>query len=535
MKNFLKKNLDLILVTLILLALIIINIRPEKIIMGLDNASPYFNPFEILSRIKDTSAVIYGGITFQLPLLETLNRVGVGPELISNIYVFANLFLGTIGIALLVKRQFKNTYITVLGTMIFLSNLFVFWIFAHPNFLFIAAFGSIPVLIYLLTSEQIKWYHWILITIFSISFLTTTLNIVAFALYTISISGIILVLGRNNKTTFKRLLFWILALILVWVGTIQAIMYVNQDKTFFPVRIYEYTQELLDNDSVNSSTQGIIASEKTNTLTRTMSYALGWMELHDSNNLPIFEYYATYRENTVYILLGLIPFLLALPAIFIKQNKITLLLTICLIFFTFVCSRYGISLIEKIPYLSDSLRWASSKLWPLYIFPLIFLATTTIQEIFNNSSKIVKYLFFLFLTTSLFVYSYPVLKGNLLSAQTLVNIPTNYFELPENSKILILPHAQKLYMRQYDWGYYGSDFLTYISNSEIIDGANVFEYATEYEDILDKGEIPENTHYVLYDNSAENNLTKELMEKSQKLVEGLTVINSNEYFTIYGN
>lgn len=534
MMKFVKKNIDIIIVVLILIILILLNANPDKITMGLDNSSPYFEPFLILDRIKGTSSVVYGGLVFQLPFLGILNKLGVSPELLSNIYVFSNFILGTLGISLLLKKHFKENYITVIGTVIFLTNLFVFWIFGNPNFLFIASFGSIPLIIYLLSSNNLNWYQYILLALLSISFLTTTLNIVAFVIYSILIIFLTLIFTKDKKPTCKKLFIWSIAILLTWIGSIQILMIKNNDKTFFPLRIYEYTQELLDNPYIDSTTEGIIASEKTNSLTRTMSFALGWMELHDSSNTPIFEKYSTYRENLFYTILGLIPYMLAILAVFLKKDKKTILLTICLLSFTFVSSRYGISIIEKIPYINSSLRWASSKLWPIYIIPLVILSSLTLNELTKKKTLFTQALIISLITIFLIIYALPVLNGHLLSSKTLVNIPKEYFEIPSDSKILILPHSQKSYMREYDWGYYGSDFLVHITNSEIVDGANLFEYGEEYEDIFKSKEIPEDIEYVIYDNSAEGNLDNDLKKESQQLLNGLVLINSNQYFETYG-
>ena len=512
----------------------ILNLRTDKIIMGLDNSSPYFNPLGIISRIKDTSAIVYGGLVFQLPLLGSLQKLGISPELLSNIYVFLNLISGTFGFALLIKRFFKSQTITIVGTIILLTNLLVFWIFAHPNFMFIAAFGSIPILVFILTKRQLSIWNIIFLVIASISFLTTTLNLVAFFSYLLCIGLLSLILSSNPKKAFKTFCIWALSISIVWIGTIQTIMYINNDKTFFPSRIYEYTQELLENPSVTSSTNGIIASEKTNTLIRTMSFALGWMELHDSTNTPIFEHYSTYRENIFFIFLGVLPFALATVAVFLKPDRKILLLTALLLLFTFFCSKYGITLLEKIPYLGNAFRWSSSKFWPLYIFPLLILSLTSLQSFVEHKSFILKTIISLLIIIPSIIYGAPVLNGNLLSSKTLINIPNEYFNIPKNSSILILPHPQKLYMREYDWGYYGSDFLVHITNSEIIDGANLFEYAKKYEEILETQKIPENIEYVLYDHSAETNLEEDILKKSHSLVKDLDIINSNEYFTIYG-
>jgi len=532
MINCLKRNLSIIIVGIIVLVLIILNVKLDFIIMGADNASPYFNPIQILDRIKDTSAVIFGGIVFQVPFLQTLKLMGFSPELISNIYVFSNLFFGVIGIALIIRKQTKNLWATILGSIIFLTSLFTFFIFSQPNFLFMAAYGSIPILIYILSKNTLKWYHWILLLIFSLSFLTTTLNIVAFGLYLIQILIISQILVKD-KNRWKRNLLWGILLVAIWMAVIQIIMSTNGDYKFFIVNIYDYAKDLLSNVYMPTVTSGILASEKTNSLIRTFQFALGWMELHNSNNDTIFEFYTTYRENFTYTLLGVIPFLLSLLVIIFKKSKKYLLLLLILFLFIFISSGIGMALIEKVPYLSSSLRWASSKLWPMYIIPITVLPSIVIAQMTKGRKLFAKLSLLIPLVALLCIYGYPVLNGHLISPKTLVNIPQVYFSLPQDSKILVLPHPQKLYMRDFQWGYYGSDFLSYINSSQIVDGANMYEYATEYEQIFETGIIPDDVQYVLYNTSAEMNIDEDQKQKSLELLDGLEITNSTQYFTLY--
>ncbi len=500
--------------------------------MGADNASPYFNPVAILNRIKDTSSVIYGGIVFQVPFLQTLKIAGLTPAVISNVYVFTNFFFGVIGIALIIKQQTKNIWATLIGSIIFITSLFTFFIFSQPNFLFVAAYGSIPLLIYILSRSKLRWYHWVFLVIFSISFLTTTLNIVAFGFYLIQVLVISQILLKD-KSKWKRNLLWGGILIAIWMLTIQCVMYFNSDTKLFIVNIFNYTKELLTNAYMPTVTSGIIASEKTNSLVRTMQFALGWMELHNSRNQTLFQFYTTYRENILFTLIGILPFMLSFLVIIFKRSKKYILLLLILFLFIFVCSGIGMGLIEKIPYLSSILRWASSKLWPMYVIPITVLPAIVVKQIIKGKGLLLKNLLLTPLVLLFILYGYPVLNGHLISAKMWVDIPKEYFDIPSDSKILILPHAQSLYMRDFDWGYYGSDFLSYTSNSQIVDGANMYEYSTEYENIFETGVIPDDIDYVIYNTSAESFLDEDLKNKSIQLTQDLPVINSNQYFTIY--
>jgi hypothetical protein len=525
MRDFLKKYWDIILISIILLILIILNARPEFVIMGLDNASPYFGLDIVLSRIKETSAIIYGGILFQTPLLFLLNKIGISPALISNIYIFLNLITGVIGTYLIVRDLSKRKIVRLISTLIFLTSLVTVWIFSQPNFLFIAAYGSIPILIYLLGRNKMKIIHWVLLVIFSFSFLATTQNLVAFGLFLLEI--LLLVRLLYPKQDCRKYFLWGGGVILLWALSLQIMKAFNGDFTFIGINIFNYFQDLLKNETVRETSKGIIESEKTNSLIHTLSLSLGWTELHNSKNVPIFEFYNMYRENILYLLLGSIPTLLALFTILRKKSKRVFYLTSLLIISIFLSSKYGIILIEKIPYLSDALRWISSKIWPLFIIPIVSLCTLFLDNISRTTKPAVKYLTFASFLVILLLYSFPIFSGNLLSSQSLVKIPRFYFELPNESKILVLPEPQALYMREYDWGYYGSDFLSYINSSKFVDRANLYETGKEYNETLKTRKVPSDIEYILYDKTVEGD------NVYTSLTSDFKVLKSNSYYILY--
>lgn len=525
MRNFFKKYWDIIILISIFTILVIINIRPHSIIMGLDNASPYFNPNIILHRIKGTSTIIYGGILFQFPLL-ILSTLGVSASLLSNIYLFSNLIFGIVGVYSISSSLSKKKLPRIIAVLIFISSLLTTWIFAHPNFLFISAYGTIPILIYLLGKERKVILDYLLLAVFSILFLTTSLNLVAFFLYLIQIVILAKVLYPNSK--IKELILWLISIIAFWVITLQTVKLINEDTSILFVNVFQYFKDLLNNQTVKSVSEGIIESEKTNSLIQTLSFSLGWTELHDASRKPVFQFYSLYRENLLYLCLGMIPTLTALYSVFKVKSKKVISLTALLIIFIFISSKYGMFVIERIPLISHGLRWSSSKTWPLFIIPIVSLNTILLKDIFNKGKREIKFVILLLLIIISLIYSFPILNGNLLSPKILVNIPKDYFELPGNSDILVLPEPQSLYMREYNWGYYGSDFLSYINSSRFIDQANLYETGVEYNDILELKKVPKYIDYIMYDNSIESN------KDYSDFLEDFKIVKSNEYYKLYG-
>jgi hypothetical protein len=529
--KYVKKNIDILLVLILCLTIILFNFDFAKLVIGLDNASPYFGISNIISRIKGISSVIYGGILFQAPFL-LLKELGIKPEILSNLYLSLNLVLGSLGITLLSRKFTKNRIVSLFSTIVLVTSLFTTWIFANPNFLFLASYGSIPLIIYFLSKEKLKTIEYIFLVMLSLIFLTTTLNIVAFAIYLLQIVLLTKVLTLK-EFSLKRVGIWSCALVLVWLFSIQIIMFLNRDTSLFITQIFAYISSLLKNPYMDKITEGILTSGKSNSILDTARFSTGWMELHDPQNIPIFTKYTLYKTDTVYMFLGLIPFLLSLLSIYFKRNRRNILLTSLLLFFVLLSSKFGIYVIESIPLLKYAIRWPTSKLWPIYIIPLTVLSGITLSYILKLK-KIISYPLIGLLFGILIFYSLPVLNGNLLSPTTKVNIPNEYFKIPSDSKILVLPKPQKLYMREYEWGYYGSDFLSYINTSQIVDGANLYEYSNMYENIFESGYIPKDIEYTLYDRSAEIHLDSEIISKSEDLLQGYEEIISNKYFTIYG-
>jgi len=281
------------------------------------------------------------------------------------------------------------------------------------------------------------------------------------------------------------------------------------------------------NTTVTETSTGIIESEKTNSIIHTLAFSLGWTELHNSKNVPIFEFYQMYRENIIYLLLGAIPTLIALFTVLKKKSKRVFYLIAVLILSIFLSSRYGIMVIERIPYFSDAFRWISSKIWPLFIIPIISLCTIFLDDIPKIKNNVFKHSTFILLFLVLTIFSFPILSGNLLSSQTLVQIPEEYFELPEESKILILPEPQALYMREYDWDYYGSDFFSYINSSIFVDRANLYETGREYNEILETREIPTDIEYILYDNTVKSE------NEYVQFLSDFKIFKSNTHYTLY--
>jgi hypothetical protein len=560
MKNFLKNNWHTLLITAFALLIVLINSDPSSVIMGIDNASPYFYPNFSLSRIKGASTFINPGLVFAAPIFSILRNISISPEILSNLYILGMFPIGIISTAKLTEKighhinKTNPKIITVLAALIYGCSLLTLWIFGHPNFMFIAAYGAIPAVLYSLATFDNSLKSWILIILSSWLFLFTSQNVIAFTLFILQIL-ILASLSRSQiqektpKKAFIKTVIWATAIILIWLSTLQIIAFTNNDQTFVIGNLVKYTQQLQENNLMPQVKNDLIAAERESSLLNSARFALGWMELHTTKGKPVFEYYDTYKNNFLFILIGIIPTLAGI--LFTVKHKpeskkelhFVYIMGFLMIIGVFLNSRYFLDLIKSIPKVSDALRWSSSKFWPIYYIPLTILGSLGLSHLINSlKNALLQNTTLIAIILIFFLYAFPVLTGNLISSQVKVDLPKEYLKIkntthPDDS-ILNIPAPQGLYFREYKWGYFGSDFLSFVTKADIIDAANVFENPNEYEKFIDQLEscqITGEIDKIIYDKSLveieDTNFNYDRIEEC--LNKDFDKIEENDYFVIY--
>ncbi len=533
-----KRNLWILPPLLILIYIFAINYSPDTVIMGLDNASPYFSPLDIIKRVVDSNSFIYGGIIFISPLFWIIRTIGVSPSLLSFLYIYTCVSLGILGIILISKRFNKDKRFRYVSFLVSLTSLVTLWIISQPNFLFIAAYGSIPLIIYYLSSiiEKKNIFPLMLLTIL---FLITSLNLIAFSLFIVQIFIISLAISHDRKKTIIQSIVWTLVTVIFWITTLQTINIINGSQQTIFSSLGEYIHQVKENPYMEYISDDLISSESKNEIIDSMRFSTGWMEMHDINSIPIFRFYDEYK-STIFTIIGSIPFIFSLLSIYKKQeNRRVILLTITLLATVFLTSKYTVQLIDNISLFRNSLRWLTSKIWPMYLIPISVLSEIGFSNLLQKKRVGIK----IILTTITFlliaVYGFPLFTGTAFSESTKVKIPDKYFELgdilEDNNITLYLPSPQKLYFRQYQWGYYGSDFLSYITDKNTVDSANLYEYPLLYEKL--KEEVNNcnfsNVDLLIYDRTVENT-SNSLPQTTQSCInEHMNLIESNMYFNVY--
>lgn len=497
-KSSLSKISKLAPAFLLLLLLLILARSYEHgtIVMGLDNASNYFYPMEIFKRIREGEAFIYSGLIFTAPIFQLIRSIGVSPSMLSWLYLSYNLISGVFGVYYLAKcvDKSRSNITATLAALTVLGSLLSVWIFNQPNFLFMAAYGSVPWIIYYLVtlSNEKKWYAVAHYHIVSLFLLTTSLNPVAFLLYIFQIAVLAYVLRSNTEASqsraLKPILLWCVGVVLILIIAIQSLLFINSGK-LVTTEFAEYTRSLRSNPIVLQITDDLRESESNrNTFINSARFAGGWVDLHLPDGERVFEY-LSYYDNWIVQMLGLVPFLVIVTQSTKARESKLKALSILSLFGILLTTKYAMSFYGYFDTLSNALRWPSSKFWPIVILPLsIAYAVLVMKSVDGVKKHLFKSIVLLIVTATALIYTIPLLIYGLPSSTVKVDFPEEILqlnEISEESSILVLPEPQKLYFREYEWGYYGDDFLTYITQAEVIDSSNLYYRSGYYEESLE--------------------------------------------------
>lgn len=501
MKKLLREPIVFLLV--LSLIVIVLNFHCGRSIIGIDNFSPYFSNATTFKRIfASGNFFYYGGLIFNWVSV-FLVAIKVPFWVISNINLLLCLILGIVGIQLLIREVYGdrlklenktlkfNEYVTyyILPVLFFLCNLATIWIFNQPNLIFYAGFAGIPALLNFLlrVNERKSLLVWIYYIIGISYFFVTSLNLVAFGLFFMQVLVIGMIISRwflnlDIKLFVKR----ILVVFGVWVVLIQMLILFSSNRSFIGIEIVGYFSEIQQNELSVDITRDLRASElQNNTLAGVSRFATGWMELSDNNGNLLFEFYELYKNNVLFILLGLTPVVIvfvALPVIK-EQSRGYVCLALVLGMILVLMSKYVLLLIGGVPLVRDAFRWSSSKLWPSLLIIICLLFPVSVNSIISQYTEKTQKIILWILGLMFLVYGFPWFVGRAVSETVVVEIPAEYQELSRFSnedKLLYLPGPQSAYFRQYAWGYFGSDFIGYISDADIVDNASLLSYDPDY-------------------------------------------------------
>lgn len=530
------------LLTLILCLLCLLNFTPDTYLIGWDNLMPELN---IWLNIKRSFFAVWqqyqglglvGGMAHSSDLIRQLIilpfTLFLPNNLIRYLWHFSMLFLGTLGIFHLLKKNKFSPLISFVSALFYLLNfgsIQYFWVAFEP---FSTFWGFFPWLIYFLlnylqTPHKNNLKKLILINLLATpSFYVQTIFIVYFiCICLILFSSLI----KNFKFNLKKSLKIFLIIFLI--------------NSFWLLPQLYFVKTNLQNTS--SSLSNIISNDDTFARNQARGNFSDFLLLRGyyfdliNNGTALMSPWIIYLSNQYVLICGYFIsalIILGLIALLSRPKKLNLISISLLLFFLLSCIALlsNLTPFKEINYLLRSLPLINQIFrspWTKFLVPTSFtfslLLAFSLQHL-NNFLQQIKYSKFIFhlptfLTLiSLFIFSFPVFKGNYFSPNIRQKIPSEYFEIfnffksqNHTGRIANLPQGSFWGWTNYRWGLNGSGFLWYATENPILDRAfDVWnlkneQYYWELSNALQSKSIPllENVlskysiEYILFDNN----------------------------------
>jgi hypothetical protein len=510
MKKFFRRNWGKIILAILLITISILSFKFGYSYLSNDNYSPDLNPLLTTQR------------SIQSPAWRSYRVLGFASEseqadiFRSSLYYVLDIFLPTWSLSQvfallcfvvgswfsalltsnLIKDFAKEKYSELgflLGGLFYIGTLWTVWVYYQNMFPYITQFGFLPLVVWSIY-RFVKDFNWknALVLFFSTLFFTSTFVIATlFVVDIVLISILTLVFAiaysKKIKEALKKVvvtilliistqLFWILPFIHYTANVSGDIVesYVNRSITTSVIDL-----ESRDQDALNSA----------KLFSRTI------LEKDENTNEYIFERADEYATYDFFSVIGLIPAVLTLILLIfslVKKKWVYSILAILAVLVWFVIKNINPPLgnifawaQENVPLFKQVFRWASSKTGNLFLLLLSICAPAgfiyLIDFLVSFVKKPLRIIIFVLSTILIIVptlfYSQYLFTGNIYPQRALIQIPNEYYDLKtyiedeniEQKRILYLPPANSNYFRTYDWGFWGSNFISYILPNPIVD------------------------------------------------------------------
>lgn len=587
-KDFLKDNYGYIFLVLFLIIICLISFVGDKYILSNDNYSPELNPLLSVKRyLLNPAWRSYRGLgipsdseqsdIFRSILFYIKGNV-LSTSTLSQLYYLLCLCVGSIFTALFVKDLVRESPLYrykqlafLLSGFTYIGTLWTVWTFYQTISPFVSNFGFLPLLLYAvykyikITDAKNGMSLFISSIIFSSVCVISTLFFVDIIFIAIFALVFAIICGKKSDVIFRKF-FRTIGLILL-----------TQLFWLLPFLFYVITTSGdIVNSTVNRSITGSVIDLETQMQTGINTLRLYSRILTDSNGKDLlFSYANNYLTYDFYKYFGLLPALLsliAIPFIFVKKNYKLLIFVIFLLGCWFVIKAsnppFGVVFTwfqEYIPLFKQVFRWPSSKLYEIFLisisilapFGFIYLIDFLLSFVKRNVLKIAIFVIsILFLILPQIIYSEYIFNGELFAKNSLVQVPNEYYELKEylynndtKGRIYYAPPSNNNYFREYNWGFRGSQFISYIIPNPVLDialtmGSNTAENAMiEIQNAFRSGDKDTfnqllnryDVNYVLVDKSTVvNGFTFDInWNVSEVVLSDLEGIWSNNFLTLY--
>ena len=520
-----------ILLVLLLLVVCIVSFRSGKFLLSNDNYSPELNPFLSVSRYVESPAWrgyrVLGipsdseqADLFRSMLFLILN--GLFPRSsLAQIFSLICIVVGTLSMATLTTRfirDFVNTkssgYVFFISGLIYLSSLWTAWVFNFNMMPYIAQYGFLPLLllsIYLLMKD-FTYPRFFFLFISSILFVSTSVIGTLFFVNIVLILFVFIYFGYLHRVKIKGILKYFSLFLVVQLFWILP----------FVIYTKSVSQDIIDSPTNRAITANTIDLEKQMldlpNAARLYTRLLGTVDDSEQKTFifPMSEEYMNYDFYRVFGLLPIFFALLGLVFTLLKKEFKLIPLWIVLFGFLFLLKNQNppfgeiyIWLQENSNIFKQVFRWVSSKVGQQYLVLLTMTATIGFLLLLNFLSsflkKIPRYIFILFslalVTVPLLFYMEYIFQGDLFTERATVVLPEEYYEFAgkirkdPTSRIYYAPPSNNGYFREYEWGFVGSQFISYLVPNPVMDmslaiGSDVGEKAmNEIRNIYDSNDV----------------------------------------------
>ncbi len=526
---FFRQKYGQILLILLLLIVCFVSIRWGQHLLSNDNYSPELNPGLSVSRYIESPAW-RGYRVLGIPsdseqadifrsVLFGILKVFIPSWFLAQFYSLLCLFIGTLSMATLTSyfvRDFVNTkksgYVFFISGLIYLSSLWTAWVFNFNMMPYIAQYGFLPLLllsIYLLMRDY-KLSRVFLLFISTILFVSVSVIGTLFFVNIVVLLFAFAYFGYLHRVKLR--------------GIVKAVLLFIAVQLFWLLPFAIFTKNI-SNDVVNSYTNRSITANTIDlekqmlnlpNAARFYTRLLGTVDTPEPETF-IFPLSEEFMNYDFYRVVGLLPIffsLVGLVFLFVKKEFKLIPIWVMMLGLLFLIKNQNppfgqiyVWLQENINLFKQVFRWVSSKLGQQYLILLTITSTIGFLLFLNFLSsffkKIPKYVFILFslalVTFPLFLYTEYIFRGDLFTKRATVEIPNEYFELAKfleddsHSRIYYAPPSNNGYFREYDWGFVGSQFISYVLPNPIMDmslaiGSDVGEKAMlEFRNIYDSG------------------------------------------------
>lgn len=520
-----------ILLVVLLLIVCFVSLRSGKYLLSNDNYSPELNPWMSVERYLESPAwrgyrvLGFASDSEQADLFRSivfgLGDLFLSRWMLAQFFSLTCLVIGVLSMATLVSyfvRDFVHTrnsgYVFFLSGLVYLSSLWTAWTFNFNMMPYIAQYGFLPLLLLAIYMymKDLSYIRGFVLLFVSMLFVSSSVIGTLFFVNLVLVVLAFIYFGWLHRVKTKGVLkgLWLFLLVqLFWL-----LPFIQYSTSASGNIIDSYVNRSITANTIDLEKQMMTLPNSARLYTR----LLGTVDSSEDKSY-IFPASTLYMEYDFYKVTGLIPILLSIIGLvfIILQKKFILLpLWIILLGILFLLKNQNpplggvyVWLQETFGIFKQVFRWISSKLGQQYVVMLSLTATIGFVSILNFLSsffkKIGRYVFILFtlglIVLPLLFYIEYLFQGDLFTKRATVSLPNQYYELKEfikddtKSRIYYAPPSNNGYFREYDWGFVGSQFISYIIPNPLMDmslaiGSDVGEDAMwEIRNAYDSGDI----------------------------------------------